>query len=49
MEKFGKFKAQRGVDTTQLRGGITQQDMIRLEMLKKNFFLDYKNVDKFLS
>jgi len=38
----------RGIETEQLKGGITHNDMVRLERLKRNMFLDYKNVDKFI-
>lgn len=48
MQFKGKQTAPRGIPTTQLKGGITQEDMIRLEMRKKEFFLDYGNVDKYL-
>lgn len=49
MQTKGKNTGPRGIPTTQLRGGITQADMIRLEMRKKEFFLDYGNVEKYLS
>ena len=48
IKTLGKDTAPRGIPTTKLRGGITQEDMIRLEMRKKEFFLDYNNVDKYL-
>lgn len=31
----------RGVKTSQLRGHITQEDMLRFEKYKKKFFFDY--------
>lgn len=46
--KLGKKTGVRGIETEQLNGGITQVDMVRLERLKRNCFLDYRSVDKYL-
>ena len=48
MKTFGKPTAPRGIPTVQLKGGITQEDLIRLEMRKKELYLDYNKADKYL-
>jgi hypothetical protein len=48
IKKEGKETAPHGIPTQQLRGGITQEDMIKLEMRKKEILMDYPNVNKYL-
>lgn len=44
----GRTTGVRGIDSFRTKGRITQADMIRLETLKRNCFLDYNSVEKYL-
>ena len=44
----GRVTGVRGMATQNLKGGLTERDMVKLETVKRSCFLDYQKVDKFL-